>query len=186
MLLARWVGLVLRWPKSTALCVLSTALFAGYYAAGHLGVNTDTANMISGALPWRQNFNEYRDAFPVRDRNLLIVIDAPSAARADAFAAALLAGLRSRPDLYHAILLQGEGEFFERNGLLYLPIAELEELVDRLDGRQQAAARHLAQLDLAWLSFADQPARPLAALNLGMHRRISIMFGGSSANAARI
>jgi hopanoid biosynthesis associated RND transporter like protein HpnN len=87
-------------------------------------------------LPWRQNFNEYRDAFPVRDRNLLIVIDAPSAARADALAAALLAGLRSRPDLYHAILLQGEGEFFERNGLLYLPIAELEELVDRLAAAQ--------------------------------------------------
>ena len=105
--LAYWVAGVLRWRKlAIAVSLLATAL-AAFYAAGHLGVNTDTANMISATLPWRRDFIEYRDAFPVRDRNLLIVIDAPTPARADAFSAALLAELRKRPDLYHSILLQG-------------------------------------------------------------------------------
>ncbi len=119
--LGRWVALVIAWPKLTTLVSLVATVLAGWYAAGHLGVNTDTANMISSTLPWRQHFNEFREAFPVRDRNLLIVIDADSPAAADAFATALLAELRRSPELYHSILLQGEGEFFERNGLLYLP-----------------------------------------------------------------
>ena len=154
---------VLRRPKlSIAVSLLATGL-AGYYAAGHLGVNTDTANMISPTLPWRRDFIEYRDAFPVRDRNLLIVIDAPSAVRADAFSAALLAELRKRPDLYHSILLQGEGEFFERNGLLYLPLAELEQLADRLAAAQpllgllQNRFDGAAVLDVATRTLEPQP-----------------------------
>src|SRR5882672_7274661 len=161
--LAHWVAGVLRRPKlSIALSLLVTVL-AGYYAAGHLGVNTDTANMISPTLPWRRDFIEYRDAFPVRDRNLLIVIDAPSAARADAFSAALLAELRKRPDLYHSILLQGEGEFFERNGLLYLPLAELEQLADRLAAAQpllgllQSRFDGAAVLDVATRTLEPRP-----------------------------
>ena len=111
--LGRWVGLVITWPKSTMFLSLLAPVLAGWYAAGHLGVNTDTANMISPTLPWRQHFNEFRQAFPVRDRNLLIVIDADSPAAADAFAAALLVQMRRSPETYHSILLQGEGEFFE-------------------------------------------------------------------------
>ena len=163
--LAHWVAGVLRRPKlSIAVSLLATGL-AGYYAAGHLGVNTDTANMISPTLPWRRDFIEYRDAFPVRDRNLLIVIDAPSAVRADAFSAALLAELRRRPDLYHSILLQGEGEFFERNGLLYLPPAELEQLADRLAAAQpllgllQSRFDGAAVLDVAKRTLESQPDR---------------------------
>ncbi len=134
--LARAATVVLRRRKLTIAATLAAAAVALWYAASNLGVNTDTANMISATLPWRQNFNEYRDTFPARDRNLLIVIDAPSAARAAEFAAKLLAELRLEPDLYRSILLQGEGEFFERNGLLYLPIGELEQLSDRLAAAQ--------------------------------------------------
>jgi uncharacterized protein len=135
-LLARWVALVLRHRRLTIILALLATGFAAYYAARNLGVNTDTANMISPELPWRRNFIAYRDAFPVRDRNLLIVIDAASAGQADEFTAALLAELRREPDLFQAILLPGEGEFFERNGLLYLPLPSLEQLADRLAAAQ--------------------------------------------------
>ena len=37
--------------------------------------------MIAPTIPWRQHYNEFRDAFPLRDRNLLIVVDAVSSAR---------------------------------------------------------------------------------------------------------
>ena len=116
--LVRVVGGILRWRKVAIVVLLAAAVASLWYAAHNLGVNTDTTNMISATLPWRQNFNEYREAFPVRDRNLLVVIDAKTPARADEFAAKLLAELRREPDLYHSIFLQGEGEFFARNGLL--------------------------------------------------------------------
>ena len=134
--LAAWVSFVLRFRKTAIVAVLAATAGAGWYAARNLGVNTDTTNMISAELPWRQHFIEFRESFPVRDRNLLIVIDAPTPERADAFAAALLAELRRSPDLYHSVFMAGEGEFFERNGLLFLPLSNLGELTDRLAAAQ--------------------------------------------------
>jgi hopanoid biosynthesis associated RND transporter like protein HpnN len=134
--LAAWASAVVARPRFATAATLALAALAAWYAAGNLGVNTDTANMISPTIPWRQHYNEYRDAFPLRDRNLLIVIDAPTPARADEFAAELLGELRKQPERYRAPLLAGEGEFFERNGLLYLPTADLAELTDRLAAAQ--------------------------------------------------
>jgi hopanoid biosynthesis associated RND transporter like protein HpnN len=130
--LAAWARAVLARPRLATLGSLLAGAAAIGYAAGHLGVNTDTANMIDASLPWRQHFNDYRDTFPIRDRNLLIVIDAATPRAADEFAAAMLAELRREPDRYQSLLLAGEGEFFATNGLLYLPIDDLETLADRL------------------------------------------------------
>ena len=134
--LAAWAGAVVARPRLTAAAMLALGALAAWYAAGNLRVNTDTANMIAPTIPWRQHYNEYRDAFPLRDRNLLIVIDAPTPARADEFAAELLRELRAEPERYRSPLLAGEGEFFERNGLLYLPTDQLAELTDRLAAAQ--------------------------------------------------
>src|SRR5262252_6804280 len=158
--LARAVGAILRWRKLAILALLAAAGLSVWYAAHHLGVNTDTTNMISPALSWRQNFNEYREAFPVRDKNLLIVVDAKTPAQADEFAAKLLVELRREPDLYHSIFMQGEGEFFARNGLLYLPLAELEKLADRLTAAQPLLGLLQARFDGA--AVLDVATRTLA------------------------
>ncbi len=159
--LAAWASAVVARPRLSALATLALGALAAYYAAGNLGVNTDTANMIAATVPWRQHFNEYRDAFPLRDRNLLLVIDAPTPASADEFAAALLAELRARPERYRAPLLAGEGEFFERNGLLYLPSAELAELTDRLAAAQPLIGLLQPRFDGA--AVLDVASRTLAA-----------------------
>src|ERR1700741_246160 len=121
--LAVWASAVVARPRSAAAAMLALSAVAAWYAAANLGVNTDTANMIAPTIPWRQHYNEYRDAFPLRDRNLLIVLDAPAAARPAEVAAGLLRELRAQPERYRSPLLAGEGEFFERNGLLYLGTA---------------------------------------------------------------
>src|SRR5689334_4294378 len=157
--LARVVGGILRWRKAAIAALLAAAVASLWYAAHNLGVNTDTTNMISPTLAWRQNFNEYREAFPARDRNLLIVIDARTPARADEFAAKLLAELRREPDLYRSILLQGEGEFFARNGLLHLPRAQLERLADQLTAAPPLLGLLRARFDGA--AVLDVAARTL-------------------------
>src|SRR5690606_24602120 len=53
-MLTRWVGLVLRFRKLVIVVSLLLAALAAHYASGRLGINTDTANMISAELPWRQ------------------------------------------------------------------------------------------------------------------------------------
>ena len=159
--LAAWAGAVLARPRLAAVATLALGALAAYYAAGNLGVNTDTANMIAATVPWRQHFNEYRAAFPLRDRNLLIVVDAPTPARADEFAAALLRELRAQPERYRSPLLAGEGEFFERNGLLYLPTAQLAALTDQLAAVQPLIGLLAARFDGA--AVLDVARRTLAA-----------------------
>jgi hopanoid biosynthesis associated RND transporter like protein HpnN len=144
--LAALATAVLARPRLWALGALAVAALAAYFAANNLGVNTDTANMISATLPWRQNFNEYRDAFPSRDQNLLIVVDAATPAAAAAFTTNLLDALRREPERYGTPLAAGEGEFFARNGLLYLPTADLAELVDRIAAAQPLLGSLKAEL----------------------------------------
>ena len=133
---ASWVRLVIRFPKT--IIVVFVALTAGnvWYARGHLGINTDTADMISPELSWRRDFIAYREGFPARDRNIVIVVDADTSDAAASFAADLAAALRREPERFHSVFSAGEGEFFARNGLLYLSPAELEDLGDRLAAAQ--------------------------------------------------
>ena len=133
---ASWVRQVIRFPKIVILVFLALAVVSVAFVRGHLGVNTDTADMISAELPWRRDFIAYRESFAVRDRNVVIVVDAASADVASAFAADLVAALRHEPERFHSVFLAGEGEFFERNGLLYLSTAEIEDLGDRLAAAQ--------------------------------------------------
>jgi hopanoid biosynthesis associated RND transporter like protein HpnN len=187
--LAAWSNAILARPRVTACATLLLGVLAAAYAAGNLGVNTDTANMIADTLPWRQHFNEFRDTFPIRDRNLLIVIDAPTPTDADRFAAALLAELRREPERYHSPLLAGEGEFFERNGLLYLPEAQLAELGDRIAAAQpligllQARFDGAAVLDVATrtLTTPDVDSAALAPLYAEIARSLRDVAQGRPA-----
>ncbi len=191
--LAAWASAVVARPRIAAMGTLALCALAVYYAAGSLRVNTDSANMIAATVPWRQHYNEYRETFPLRDRNLVIVIDAPTPERADEFTAELLRELRAQPERYRSPLAAGEGEFFERNGLLYLPTAELAALTDRLAAAQpligllqqrfdgaavlrvarEALTAEGAADDAALVSFNDELARSIAAAARGAPEPVS-------------
>jgi hopanoid biosynthesis associated RND transporter like protein HpnN len=161
------------------------------YAAGHLGINTDTADMISPDLPWRRDYIEYRTDFAGRDRNIVIVVDANSPEQADRFSSALAKGLRAEPGLYRSVFLAGGGPFFERNGLLYLPQPQLEALADRLTLAQPLLGRLRQHFDGATLldtlsaaldrrdsslelpALYDELERSLAAARRGRHAPVS-------------
>jgi hopanoid biosynthesis associated RND transporter like protein HpnN len=133
---ASWVRLVIRFPKTMIAVIAALTVVNVWYARGHLGINTDTADMISPELPWRRDFIAYREGFPARDRNIVVVVDAETPDAAAAFAADLVAALGREPQRFRSVFAAGEGEFFEQNGLLYLSTADLEDLGDRLAAAQ--------------------------------------------------
>ncbi len=139
--LTAWVRLVLRRRRLTIVIGLAAGVVCLLYAGQNLRINTDTTDMISPDLAWRQDFIAYRERFEVRDRNILIVVDAEIPEHADDLATALVDGLRQSPALYRSVFLAGSGEFFERYGLMYLSIAELEGLADRLAAAQPLLGR---------------------------------------------
>ncbi len=130
-----WVAACHRRALAVTLACLAAAIAAGIYAAGHLSIDTDTAEMISPEVSWRQAERDYDRAFP-GGFNLVIVIDGPSAEAASDAAAGLATRLSAQPDLFTAVERPDGLPFFRRNGLLYLSSEELTALADRLTEMQ--------------------------------------------------
>lgn len=153
-LAGRWVALVQR--HAAGVLLLAALLGAGvaWYVAGHLSVDTNTENMLSPQLAWRQAERALLDRFPQMERTLAVVIDAPTAEAADAAQRALVERLRQRSGLYKSVFAAETEAYFRENGLLYLPTDALDALSQQLN---------LAQPFLATLG-RDPSLRGLAGL----------------------
>ncbi len=124
-----------RFALLTVLIALILAIAAGFYTARHFKINTDINTLISQNLDWRQRDNQFEQAFD-RDRTILAVVDAPTPELTGAARAALERKLSADTRHFESIQALGSGEFFEQNGLLFLPLAE----VGRLTGQFESAA----------------------------------------------
>jgi hopanoid biosynthesis associated RND transporter like protein HpnN len=112
------------------------AVAAAGYAATHFKMNTDTTKLVSPDLPWRKAEARFRDVFPQPANLILIVIDGPTPERTQEAAAALSGALAKQPDLFLSLRQPGGGPFFERNGLLYLPLAQTQSAAEQLIAAQ--------------------------------------------------
>ena len=121
-----------RFATLTVLVGLILAIAAGFYTARHFSINTDINTLISPNLDWRKRDNQFERAFD-RERTILAVVDAPTPELTTAASAAL--GRRLSGDTKHFESVQplGAGEFFEKNGLLFLPAAEVGRLTSQFE-----------------------------------------------------
>ena len=120
--------------RHALLVVLSGIVLAGFsaiYAAGHLGVSTDTAKMFADSLPWRQRQAAFQRAFPQFNDLLVAVIDAAEPEEADATAKALAAKLAADPAHFALVRRPDASPYLEREGLLFLDTKQLADLMDR-------------------------------------------------------
>ncbi|MFL2540597.1 MAG: MMPL family transporter [Candidatus Latescibacterota bacterium] len=135
-ILETWVDGVRRF----AWCVIIAVLVATYslftYTFENLSINTNTTDMLSKELPFRQRYIEYGDAFPQLRGLLTIVVEAATADRADVAALKLADRLRRETNTVEKIYDFAGEPFFRRNGFLYKDVEELEELADRLSQAQ--------------------------------------------------
>lgn len=127
-----WVEWVYRHAWLVVVAGILAAVLALFYTARNLGVNTDTGDMFPQTLPWRSGYLDYKQAFPVFTDTLLVVVDAPTPDLADQSAAQIAARIESDSELAHWVYRPGAGRHFERNGLLYLSVEELEQVTNEL------------------------------------------------------
>jgi hopanoid biosynthesis associated RND transporter like protein HpnN len=83
-------------------------------------------------IPFRIAWEEFSARFPTLDEALLVVVDAETPELARESADVLAAHLQARDDAFRDVFVPGAGEFFERNGLLYRSVDELDTLADRI------------------------------------------------------
>lgn len=114
-----------------ALAILVTA-GSGYYAAKHFAINTDVAKLISPDLPWRQRELALESAFPQTFERILAVVQARTPEQTAKAASELAERLVGKKDLFRQVQEAGGGEFFRRNGLLFMPANELDPTLKKL------------------------------------------------------
>jgi len=138
--IARLAARIVTFARRRAAAVLGVALLltlaGGFYAATHLTVDTDIDHMLPKGLEWRQNEIALDKAFPQNDTLLVIVIDGATGETADRAAHLLTARLKAQPELFRYVRQPDGGEFFERNGLLFLSPEGLQEISDKLIAAQ--------------------------------------------------
>ena len=129
---ARIVSLCAARKFAVVAAALAIVVAAGFFAAAHFSISTDLNRLISPDLPWRQREIALGQAFPQRADTILAVLDAPNPDSANQAARALEAALAEQKTFFQSALCLEAGEFFRREGLLFLPLKEVESRTEQM------------------------------------------------------
>jgi hopanoid biosynthesis associated RND transporter like protein HpnN len=139
-LIARWIAAVVgrscERPWTVLFVALAMCAAAMWYVAGHFSMTSDTTQLISPKVAWRQREIAMDAAFARKGDTSVVVIDADTPELAEQAAATLTAHLQARRDLFPDVTRPDGGPFFAREGLLFLPTAEVQQTVDQLVSAQ--------------------------------------------------
>src|SRR5262249_6291900 len=130
--IVRIVEFCTRHTWSIILTAVALAVVSVIYAAMHFQITTDITQLISSDLPWRKREIEILKMFPQRELSIVAVVQAQTPEYAGEATNQLTQKLTGRTDLFHSVNQLGGGPFFDRNGMLYLPKAEVERLTGHL------------------------------------------------------
>jgi uncharacterized protein len=116
--------------------LLVLTVVGAVFAVDRLSVDTDIDKLMSPDLPWRQREAEMERLFPQNVDLLVIAVDGDTPDRAEDASAALAQYLGQKTGLFHSVRRAGAGEFFQRDGLLYLSKPAIQQIVDQIIAAQ--------------------------------------------------
>ena len=125
-----------RHPWSVIVGFLLIAAVSVSYVTRHFAITTDSNKLLSSSLSWRQQETMLDRAFPYRIDRIIAVIDAATPEASDNAADALVNELSPRSDVIRTIERVDGGEFFERNGILFLSLDEVRSNTAKLISAQ--------------------------------------------------
>jgi hopanoid biosynthesis associated RND transporter like protein HpnN len=135
-LIARLVNASCRRAWLVAVIGLCLGVVSVVYTASNFALTADTAGLISPKLAWRKSEAAFNKAFPQTTDVTVIVIDGATPELADAAAARLSQALVKAPKSFLSVTRPDTGPFFDREGLLLLPLPEVEQTLARLNQAQ--------------------------------------------------
>ena len=111
---------------------VTLAVASGAYTGTHFAINTDSSQLISTQLDWRQRELTLDKAFPQRTDLIVVVIEGASPELADAAAQSLAGALKLHPERFGFVRQPDDNPFFDHNGLLFLSQQELDDRAETL------------------------------------------------------
>ena len=179
-MLAWWVTSM---QRHASLVMVITLLITGgilSYTLTHFTINVDTSSMISDKLHFRKLEKDFSKAFPKLSDTIVIVLDADTEERARSARTQLAERLRKETGLFKSVYEPGGGSFFEKNGLLYLNVKELEDFADTLASAQPFLALLSQDMSVqglfSMLTMALSRGEEISLKDL----RIMLLFDGMS------
>jgi hopanoid biosynthesis associated RND transporter like protein HpnN len=118
------------------LAFLFVAILSTAYFASHFAITTDSNQLLSNSLPWRQQERALDRAFPWRIDQIVAVIDASTPEAAEEAANILTDDLSHHTDVIRTVTRPDGGEFFARNGILFRSLDEVRRDANDLIGAQ--------------------------------------------------
>jgi hopanoid biosynthesis associated RND transporter like protein HpnN len=153
-----------------------------YYSVRNFALDADQSRMISEKLPFRIDEKDFRRAFPRLSDTIVVVIDADTIEGAVTARDRLSRRLRKEKSLFRYVYEPGGGTFFEKNGLLYLDLNQLQDLSDNLAAVQPLLALLTEDLSLRNLfSVADKVVEKREEVEIPQRRMDALFDGMSSA-----
>lgn len=132
------VAASIRRPWLVAAAALLLTLLAAYVTATRFAITTQTSQLIDTHDTWARNNIAFERAFPHLSNLIVAVVDGETPELAETGAATLLAALREgRSRAIASAWRPDGGPFFERNGLLLLPLEEVRKTTEGLLAQQE-------------------------------------------------
>ncbi|HTV29655.1 MAG TPA: MMPL family transporter [Xanthobacteraceae bacterium] len=165
----RWVGYCIRHFRVVIAAVLVLAAGSAIYTARHFAIDTDTNDLLSAKLPWRQQEIAFHADFPQTVDIILVDVGAPTPEAAEAAARELQRGLANKPNLFHSVRDEMDSPFFRRNGLLFLTPGQVEHVTEQMTNSRPVVGqlvsdpslRGLIEVLVGSLGYAKQRNMPL-------------------------
>jgi hopanoid biosynthesis associated RND transporter like protein HpnN len=101
-------------------------------AARHIAIDTDTTNLLSPQLPWRRAAAEMDREFPQNQDLLAVVVSAATPDQAADAASTLAGAMAADTALFRNVRQPDAGDFFQKNGLLFLSRQEVQNFADEM------------------------------------------------------
>ena len=127
-----WFHTILEFAPMVVAVTLILTLGALWPTIQNFGINTDLTNMLSDDLPFRKFKQEFDRAFPALHKSMVVVIDADTPERATQLRDLVADGLRYHDEVFKDVYTPGGGPFFDRNGLLFQNLGELDAMSEHL------------------------------------------------------
>ena len=131
-IIERIVSFCCRHAVLTVLLAVLATMGASAFIAAHFAMNTDSEQLISAKVGWRKREIAFDNKFPGQSNLIAVVIDGATPELADAAASALFAKIAADKTLFPSVRRPDGGAFFDHNGMLFLPLADVQATAQQL------------------------------------------------------
>ncbi|MEW6038674.1 MAG: MMPL family transporter [Pseudomonadota bacterium] len=131
-----WESRVLTHPWLVLFVAFAACGLTLQYTMKNLTVNTNTADTISMELPFQKNRIRFETEFPQDVSTIVLLVEGKTPEQASDAVDVLQQKLAGQPATIESVYVPDGGDFFARNGLLYLSLKDLEKVSQDLAAAQ--------------------------------------------------